>query len=87
MRPKDQQRVHDIAARTWIAPEGTAQPILRPDEVNQLTISKGNLSPEQRAVINHPIVGTIRMLEALPFPKLLRRIPEFAVGLHERMDG
>jgi HD-GYP domain-containing protein (c-di-GMP phosphodiesterase class II) len=27
------------------------------------------------------------MLEALPFPKHLRRVPEFAGGHHEKMDG
>lgn len=87
MRPEDQQRVHEIAARTWIAPDGSSQPILSPDEVKHLTISKGTLSPEEREIINHHIVVTIRMLEALPFPKHLRRIPEFAGGHHERMDG
>jgi hypothetical protein len=87
MRPEDQQRVHDIAARTWIAPDGSTQPVLSPDEVKHLTISKGTLSPEEREIINHHIVVTIRMLEELPFPKHLRRIPEFAGGHHERMDG
>ena len=27
------------------------------------------------------------MLEALPFPKTLRRVPEWAGGHHEKMDG
>jgi HD-GYP domain-containing protein (c-di-GMP phosphodiesterase class II) len=27
------------------------------------------------------------MLEALPYPKHLRRVPEYAGGHHERMDG
>jgi len=27
------------------------------------------------------------MLESLPYPKHLRRVPEFAAGHHERMDG
>ena len=27
------------------------------------------------------------MLEALPFPKNLRRVPEWAGGHHEKMDG
>ena len=30
---------------------------------------------------------TIHMLEALPYPKDLRRVPEYAGGHHERMDG
>ena len=56
-------------------------------EVKHLTISKGTLTPEERDIINHHIVATIRMLESLPYPKHLKRIPEFAGGHHERMDG
>jgi HD-GYP domain-containing protein (c-di-GMP phosphodiesterase class II) len=38
-------------------------------------------------VINHHIVATIKMLEALPWPKHLTNVPEYAGGHHERMDG
>lgn len=87
MRPEDQQRVRDLATRTWVAPDGTTQPILSADEVKHLTIARGTLTAEERGIINHHIVATIRMLESLPYPKHLRRIPEFAGGHHERMDG
>jgi len=87
MRPEDQQRVLDISTRTWTAPNGSIEPILSADEVKHLTITKGTLSADERGIINHYIVVTINMLEALPFPKHLRRIPEFAGGHHERMDG
>jgi HD-GYP domain-containing protein (c-di-GMP phosphodiesterase class II) len=30
---------------------------------------------------------TVDMLESLPFPKHLQRVPEFACGHHEKMDG
>jgi HD-GYP domain-containing protein (c-di-GMP phosphodiesterase class II) len=30
---------------------------------------------------------SIRMLEALPWPKHLKNVPEYAGGHHERMDG
>lgn len=87
MRAEDQQRVRDIAARTWTAPDGTLQPVLSADEVKHLTIAKGTLTSEERGIINHHIVATIKMLESLPYPKHLKRIPEFAGGHHERMDG
>ncbi len=38
-------------------------------------------------MINDHIVQTINMLEALPFPKHLKRVPEYAGGHHEKMDG
>jgi HD-GYP domain-containing protein (c-di-GMP phosphodiesterase class II) len=52
-----------------------------------LTIPKGTLTPEERQIINNHIVVTINMLESLPYPKGLRRVPEYAGGHHERMDG
>jgi hypothetical protein len=41
----------------------------------------------ERQIINHHIVSTIRMLEALPWPRHLKNVPEYAGGHHERMDG
>ena len=87
MRPEDQARVRAIAERTWLAMDGTRQPLLTADEVDNLCIAKGTLLPREREIINHHIVATIRMLESLPFPRHLRRVPEFAGGHHERMDG
>ena len=60
---------------------------LTADEVRNLSIVRGTLLPEEREVINHHIVATLNMLEKLPFPKHLARVPEIACGHHERMDG
>ncbi len=87
MRAEDQARVRQIATRTWTSLDGTMQPLLTADEVDNLCISRGTLLPREREVINHHIVATIRMLESLPFPRHLTRVPEFAGGHHERMDG
>jgi HD-GYP domain-containing protein (c-di-GMP phosphodiesterase class II) len=56
-------------------------------EVYNLSIRRGTLTEEERYHINDHIVQTIVMLEALPFPKNLRRVPEWAGGHHEKMDG
>ncbi|MBA3707555.1 MAG: GAF domain-containing protein [Planctomycetes bacterium] len=87
MKPEDQERIRRIAMRTWRAPDGDLQPILTDNEVRNLTIAKGTLLPEERLIINNHMVSTIKMLESLPYPKHLRRVPEFAGGHHERMDG
>ena len=86
MRPEDQQRVRDLATRTWLAADGP-QPLLTANEVENLVISRGTLTDSERKIINHHIIATIRMLESLPYPKHLKRVPEFAGGHHERMDG
>lgn len=56
-------------------------------EVYNLAIGRGTLTEEDRYKINDHIVQTIIMLEALPFPKHLKRVPEYAGGHHEKMDG
>jgi len=56
-------------------------------EIYNLSIPRGTLTNEERFHINDHIVQTIKMLEALPFPKNLRRVPEIAGGHHEKMDG
>jgi HD-GYP domain-containing protein (c-di-GMP phosphodiesterase class II) len=56
-------------------------------EIYNLSIGRGTLTAEDRFHINDHIVQTIIMLEALPFPKTLKRVPEWAGGHHEKMDG
>jgi hypothetical protein len=86
MRPEDQGRVDIIAGRTWMD-AGKAAPFLSADEVANLKIARGTLTQKEREIINNHIVVTISMLESLPYPKDLRRVPEYAGGHHERMDG
>jgi HD-GYP domain-containing protein (c-di-GMP phosphodiesterase class II) len=60
---------------------------LSDEEVTNLTIRAGTLTQEERQIINHHITMTIQMLEALPWPKHLSNVVEYAGGHHERMDG
>jgi len=56
-------------------------------EIYNLCVGRGTLTNEDRYHISDHIVQTIIMLEALPFPKNLRRVTEWAGGHHEKMDG
>ena len=56
-------------------------------EVYNLCIGRGTLTAEERFKINDHMVQTIVMLEQLPFPKHLRRVPEYAGGHHETLIG
>ena len=87
MNAEDQERVRQLATRLWHRSDSTSAPWLTPDEVRNLTIAKGTLLPEERGIINNHIVATIKMLDKLPFPRHLVRVPEYACGHHERMDG
>ncbi|MFH1871232.1 MAG: HD domain-containing phosphohydrolase [Pseudomonadota bacterium] len=88
MKDEDLQRVRDIGSgRKWRNVDAIETEFLTADEVVNLTIRAGTLTLKERDVINHHIVATIKMLEQLPWPKHLTRVPEYAGGHHERMDG
>jgi HD-GYP domain-containing protein (c-di-GMP phosphodiesterase class II) len=56
-------------------------------EVLNLCVERGTLFDEERFKINQHIIQTIIMLDALPFPKELRRVPEYAGTHHETLTG
>lgn len=87
MTPEHQQRVRDIAAYTLQDAEDKPTNLLTENEIYNLNIARGTLTSEERTIINNHIEVTINMLESLPYPKDLRRVPEYAGGHHERMDG
>jgi HD-GYP domain-containing protein (c-di-GMP phosphodiesterase class II) len=87
MSAQDQQRVRDIGSMKILDSEGCETSFLTEDEVYNLSIARGTLTSEERQIINNHIVVTINMLESLPYPKSLMRVPEYAGGHHERMDG
>ena len=88
MKPQDLERVKEISTTyRWRDVAGNDTDFLSADEVENLTIRAGTLTAAERQVINHHIDVTIQMLEALPWPKHLKNVPEYAGGHHERMDG
>ncbi|MDB5894325.1 MAG: diguanylate cyclase [Rhodoferax sp.] len=56
-------------------------------ELHNLSVSRGTLTPEERYKVNEHITQTIVMLDAMPFPKNLRRVPEYAGTHHETLTG
>ncbi|AWB67001.1 phosphohydrolase [Saccharobesus litoralis] len=87
MTPDDQQKVRDIGESYHLDIRHRKQPLLEEDEITNLSIARGTLNNEERQIINRHINITIDMLEALPFPRHLRNVPEYAGGHHEKMDG
>jgi response regulator RpfG family c-di-GMP phosphodiesterase len=56
-------------------------------ELYNLCIRCGTLTEEERFKINEHILQTIVMLDRMPFPKHLKRVPEYACTHHETMVG
>jgi HD-GYP domain-containing protein (c-di-GMP phosphodiesterase class II) len=86
MSEENKEKIAWISQRRW-RHNGEMVPLLSDNEVYNLSIDKGTLTPEEREVINNHITATIKMLEALPFPRHLKHVPEYAGGHHEKMDG
>ena len=56
-------------------------------ELYNLSISRGTLTAEDRFKINEHMISGIKMLEALPFPPELSRVPRYASTHHETLKG
>jgi HD-GYP domain-containing protein (c-di-GMP phosphodiesterase class II) len=56
-------------------------------ELYNLSVARGTLSAEERFKVNEHIIQTIVLLNQLPFPRELRRVPTWAGNHHEKLDG
>jgi len=80
------ERINKIAKQVYYI-NGERHSILTEDEIYNLSIRAGTLNNEERVKINDHVVVSIKMLNALPFPKKLSRVPEIAGGHHEKING
>jgi len=79
-------RIKTIARKEFQI-NGVRHPYLTDDEVENLTIRKGSLTNEERKIIENHALMTLKILDQLPFPRKLTRVPEYASGHHEKLDG
>lgn len=87
MSEEDQSRVRELSQWQWPNAWGEMERLLNHDEVENLCIERGTITAAERDIINDHMRVTIDMLESLPFPRKLQRVPEYAGGHHEKMDG
>lgn len=86
MRDEDIQHIKNIANNKYVL-GGVEHNLLSEDEVYNLCIRKGTLTPEELEVMHdHARVGN-EMLATLPFPKHLKHVPSIAGGHHEKLNG
>ncbi|MCG6911050.1 MAG: GAF domain-containing protein [Deltaproteobacteria bacterium] len=78
--------IKTIAKKTFVH-AGKKTPYLTADERHNLCISKGTLTGEERQVIENHASMTLKILNELTFPRKFSRVPEFAAGHHEKLNG
>ncbi|MFH1146815.1 MAG: HD domain-containing phosphohydrolase [Pseudomonadota bacterium] len=79
-------RVKEIAGRELVCGKKRVS-LLTEEEVENLCIRKGTLTPTERQKINSHAAMTLKILKALPFPRKLERVPEIAAAHHETLNG
>lgn len=87
MSDDDIERIQRIANTRFTNLDGDQCSLLTAEEVEYLSIRRGTLNGHERKIMEDHMVHTVNMLEQLPFPRHLKRVPEYAGGHHERMDG
>ncbi len=86
MADEDIARLQEIASRTYQV-DGEDHPRLTENEVYNLSIRKGTLTEEELQIMHNHAAVSIKMLSQLPFSRKLRRVPEYAGGHHEMLNG
>lgn len=66
---------------------GVPEHLYNHGELHNLSITRGTLTHEERFKINEHIIQTIVMLESIPLPANLKRVPEYAGTHHETLIG
>ncbi|MCF6247452.1 MAG: HD domain-containing protein [Desulfobacula sp.] len=67
--------------------ENHVVPYLTDDEIENLSIQKGTLTHKERDIINSHAYVTEKILNKLPWPRKLSKIPAIAGAHHEKLDG
>ncbi|MFC1878145.1 HD domain-containing phosphohydrolase [Thermodesulfobacteriota bacterium] len=80
------ENLQQIAKKTYHM-NGRPYPYLTEDELTNLSVRKGNLTKEERKIIENHAELTFKMLNELPFPKKHAMVAEYAAGHHEKLDG
>lgn len=81
------EHIERIANKYQLVINDINTPLLSADEVENLTIRRGTLTEAEREVMKRHMDVTKNILDALPFPKHLSNVTEYALGHHEKLDG
>jgi HD-GYP domain-containing protein (c-di-GMP phosphodiesterase class II) len=88
MDPAAKARIDEIDARyAWRDRAGEHRRLLTDRDRDDLKIGRGTLNESERGIIEGHASTTIRLLERLPFPPEMARVPYIAGSHHERLDG
>lgn len=79
-------KLKEIAGKTYLL-NNKKQPYISEEELENLIVRKGSITAKERKIIENHAAVTYKILSQLPFPRKLVRVPEYASGHHEKLDG
>lgn len=80
-------RLRELSHYTYRDVDGQLKPLISPEEMGQLLVPKGNLTPEERLAIEYHVTHTYEFLKRIPWTRELKEVPAIAYGHHEKLDG
>lgn len=80
-------RLRELSGYTYRDADGQLRPLVSPDEMAQLMVTKGNLTSEERLAIEYHVTYSYEFLKRIPWTVNLKQVPEIAYGHHEKLDG
>jgi HD-GYP domain-containing protein (c-di-GMP phosphodiesterase class II) len=85
--PEDQERLRQIALRTYSEINGEEPYFLTRDEYENLAVAQGNLTAAERREIQSHVEHTMAILDKITFTKDLENVPQYAAAHHEFLNG
>lgn len=79
-------RLKNISRKKWKF-DNEWRPLLDEEELAYLSVRRGNLTNEERQIMNNHAEVTYKLLSQLPFPKKMRNVAVHAAAHHEKLDG
>ncbi len=86
MKKEDLERIEQISHHKYLK-NGIKTSLITENERYNLSIEKGTLTKEEKAVMNSHAKLSYDMLTALPFPKKYENVVHIAVNHHEKLNG
>ena len=80
-------RLKEISQYYYEDFDGNLRPLITAEELEQLMVRKGTLTPAERFDIESHVTYTYEFLKQIPWTKDLKNVPSLAYGHHEKLDG
>lgn len=80
-------QLEELSHITYRDIDGEIKPLITSDELEQLRVYQGNLTVNERLVMESHVTHTYEFLRQIPWTGDLKNVPKIAYGHHEKLDG